>query len=77
MMKIIEHAHRTKVAHLPYTFKCPNCGCVFKTDEYSVGSERRMNGNTWFSIDCPKCGRHVVQTVQNDEVAKYITETDK
>lgn len=77
MMKIIEHAHRTKVVHLPYTFKCPNCGCVFESDEYDVGAERRMNGRRWFSIDCPECSSNIVRDVQNDEVTKYITDMDK
>lgn len=35
------------------TFTCPNCGCEFRTDEYSKCAER-CPGRRWIEVKCPE-----------------------
>lgn len=72
MMKILKHAVQTKTIHTPYEFRCPECGCVFQTDEYTVGAERRPNGNRWFHINCPECNCELDVIVDANDFDKYI-----
>lgn len=73
MMKILMHAVQTKTIHVPYEFSCPECGCVFQTDEYTVGAERCPNGKRWFHINCPECNYELNVNVKDFD--KYVKTT--
>lgn len=38
-------------------FKCPKCGCLFKTDEYQEYLSYEIGGAPQFHVDCPVCSK--------------------